>query len=185
MSTEDYLKQICLATANEVKMGLALKLINRYQERDGEFHSEDKIAAIVAGVVNRVFGELPANDFQRDNEDHMTMCGQELALDCDLCEVLSGAAYCLGYFNYIIAGGSRGMFSNHFLTYIRSCNDPSLGELRAKARLKILKFGDRILAPLDAMQELHIYRKLGNNPNEREFYEAAHRFAVAEGIPFG
>jgi hypothetical protein len=117
MSTEDYLKQICSATANEAKMGLALVLMNRYErESDGKPISEDEVAALVAGVVNCVFGEDASNDYQRNNADKIAAYGHELANDEELCLVLSGAAYNMAYARYLIAGGSRGMFSNDFLT---------------------------------------------------------------------
>jgi hypothetical protein len=166
-------------------MGLYLVLMNRYErESTGKSISKDKNVALAAGVVNRIFGEDAANDFQKSNANKIATRGRELANDEALCLVLSGAAYNMAYGRYLIAGGSRGMFSNDFLTYIRSCNDASLVDIRAKVRPKILRLNPKILAPLDTMQELGIYRRLDYNPNEKKYYEASHRFAVDAGVPF-
>jgi len=166
MFGDDYLKQICSATGNEAKMALALSLVKRYANEAGRrsqsvAENQDEFFALAAGVANRIFGEVPSNDFQKEHADTITARAKELAENHALCKILSGAGYNVSYSRYLIAGGSRGMFSNDFLTYIRTFNDPAHEHVREKMRSSILKIGSTILAPIDAMVTLGIFDRSG------------------------
>jgi hypothetical protein len=145
----------------------------------------DKAAAIAAAVTNRIFGVPPANDYQRDNPAHIEGEARRIAEDHRLCLVLSGAAYCASYARYVTHGGSRGMFSNRFLAYVRAVSKgSSYLDVQLKSEREIDALDAQILSPIRSMIELGIFRPLPYNPDERQFYRDAHEFAVENGVPF-
>ena len=128
MLGDEYIKQIGSATAREAQMALSLCLYQRYMKligTDATHNPEDKAAAIAASVTNRVFGQPAANDYQEQNRSYIEDECRKLSSDHHLCLVLSGAAYSASYARYVHRGGSRGMFSNHFLTYVRALSKGS------------------------------------------------------------
>jgi hypothetical protein len=154
----------------------------------------DAAAALAAAVANKVFAEEPNGDdgqaFAEENEEFIEVRARKLGSDDELCAILSGAAYNTSYARYVTAGGSRGMFSNRFLTYIRAKSglyrgDASLAALSGRLAAEIPHdLGSNVLAPVQSMFTLDIFRPLPHNPNERQFYEAVHQFAIKVGLPF-
>ena len=115
------------------------------------------------------------NALQIENE------ARRLSSDNHLCSILSGAAYNTCYARYIQAGGSRGIFSNLFITYIRTIYKFEYSDLGLKTFGKIHELGSRILSPIEAMLDLGILRHFPNNPDERSYFAAVREFAVAMG----
>jgi hypothetical protein len=155
----------------------------------------DAAASLAASVTNKVFGEEPTGDnkqqglaFAEENKEFIEARAKRLAPDDGLCAILSGAAYNTCYARYVSAGGSRGMFSNRFLTYIRALSglmrgDTSLATLYGKLANEIPHdLGTNVLAPVESMHSLGIFRPLPHNPNERQFYEAVCQFATKAGL---
>ncbi len=163
-------------------------LYELYVEREA-LDRTTSAAALAAAVSNNVFGDDPGNEkgkiFASENEGYIELQGCKLSLDSQLCTVLTGAAYNVSYSRYIKAGGSRGPFSNVFLTYIRSLRrDESYHDIRMKAYGKISRLRTDILKPITSMMSLGILRSFPDSPNEREYYDAAHRYAIDAGIEF-
>jgi hypothetical protein len=105
-----------------------------------------------------------------------------LSSDDKLCATLSGAAYNACYARYIKAGGSRGIFSNTFITYIRTLFSLEHLNFHLKQHSKILDLGPAILSPIESMQHYGILRPFPHNPNERKFYDDVHELAVTLGL---
>lgn len=186
MSTERYLLQICSATENLAKTGLYMFLHGQYVNKAGL--PDEQAIPLAAAVTNRVFGEKPTGQtgaaFAEQNKDLIDSHAQQLASDDALCSRLSGAAYNTSYGRYIAAGGSRGMFSNKFLTYIRTLrrlHDSDCDTIRRKTAAEIKSLNEDILGPVESMICLGILRPLPDNPNERNFYDAVHQFAASTG----
>jgi hypothetical protein len=188
MLGDEYIKEIGSATAREVQMALSLRLFQRYMKTNdggGTDHPEDEAVAIAAAVTNRVFGQPAADEYHERNRSHIEEECRKLSSDHNLCLILSRAAYCASYARYVHRGGSRGMFSNHFLTYIRALSKgSSYLSVQLEEQAKIDKLNQEILLPLKAMVEFEIFRPLPHNPDEREFYNMAHQFAVDNGVKF-
>ena len=186
LSTESYLKQICSATEDQAKPGLYMFLVRQYMNKGLE---DRQAARLAVAVTNRVFGEKPTGEtgvaFVAENSQLIDEHARKLASDDALCSVLSGAAYNTSYGRYIAAGGTRNMFSNKFLTYIRTLSrlhDRDYEAIRQKTAAQISELDRTILSPIEAMLSLAIFRPLSDNPNERSFYDAVHQFAVDTGI---
>jgi hypothetical protein len=108
---------------------------------------------------------------------------KELSDDNQLCAILSGAAYNASYARYVTAGGKRGLFSNAFLTYVRTLFTTDI-DFHIKQYSKICDLGSEILRPIEAMQRYGVLRPFPRNPDEKSHYEAVHRFALAVGVKF-
>jgi hypothetical protein len=94
-----------------------------------------------------------------------------------LCSILSGAAYNICYGRYIKAGGSRGIFSNLYITHIRTLFEMQYQELYLKTAEQIGEIDSWILKPIDAMMRYGVLRRFPRNPNERDYFTAIHNFA--------
>jgi hypothetical protein len=186
VATDSYLLQICSATENMAKTSLYMFLHKQYVSNAGP---EDEQATLLAvAVTNRIFGEKPTGEigttFEAQNKDLIESHARQLALDDSLCSCLSGAAYNTSYGRYIAAGGKRGMFSNKFLTYIRTLSRLHDGDyelIRAKTAMEIKGLNGVILNAIESMMALGILRPLSDNPNERKFFDVVHQFAVSTG----
>ena len=79
------------------------------------------------------------------------------------------------------------MFSSPFLAYVRAGRDlrsRSNREIHLELGIEILTLDRHILDSMDAMQSLGIFRPLPFSPNERQFYDAVHQFALSVGVQF-
>jgi hypothetical protein len=150
---------------------------------------EEQATRLAVAVTNGVFGEksnvAAATAFAAENSDLIKNHASKLASDDTLCSCLSGAAYNTSYGRYVAAGGSRGMFSNKFLKYIRTLSrlhDRDYEVIRQNTAAEIVALNPTILAPIEAMLSFAIFRPLSDDPNERSFYDAVHQFAVDMGV---
>lgn len=113
-----------------------------------------------------------------ENEDAILAEIKQLSEDNRLCAILSGAAYNISYARYLKAGGSRGIFSNHFLSYVRTLFSASDIDFSLKMASKIGKLENpNILKPFDGLQRYGLLQPLPTNPDERAYYKAVREFA--------
>lgn len=186
----DLVKYYARKLSKEKKILLFDFLYREYLKKEG-IDKNEGAAFLASAVTNKVFDERPTGDpgrtFAAANVELIEIHARELAADDRLAAVLTGAAYNACYARYVRAAGTRGIFSNSFLTYVRALSrwgDPSMVELCEKMRRKILELGESVLGPLESMNSLGIFRPLPNNPDERGHYEAVHQFAVEAGVRF-
>ena len=205
MFGDDHIKKIGLLTENEAKAALYKLLYAEYCERacvvgksqgqeGADKADEDFAAKLAAAVTNKVFGKVAGDDigkkFVAENANLIWHHADWLSADPKLCAILSGAAYNTCYARYVSAGGSRGMFSNKFLAYVRAQSGLGSGDYEDKIHwsVKLFReirdnFGPYVIAPLESMITLGIFRPLSHNPNEREYYDLVHEFAFSAGLP--
>jgi hypothetical protein len=148
----------------------------------------DAAGLLAASVVNRVFGHGPT-PFARENEEFVEIVARGLGSDRTLCPILTGAAYSACYARYVAAGGKRGMFTNKFLAYVRALsslgsNDAAQGVYLKTGAEICAGLGEEVLAPLESVVSLGIFRGLPWNPDSRKIYDAVHRFAIEAGVTF-
>ena len=94
-------------------------------------------------------------------------------------ELLSGAAYNIGYGRYVAAGG--GLVLNRYLGYLRSCNLPAKNasdwEANTALYAKLSKLSTRILRPIESLKRWSLWEPRPDNPNEQQYYQAICAFA--------
>ena len=94
-------------------------------------------------------------------------------------ELLSGAAYNIGYGRYVAAGG--GLVLNRYLGYLRSCNLPAKNasdwEANTSLYAKLSKLSTRILLPIESLKRWSLWEPRPDNPNEQQYYQAICAFA--------
>ncbi len=94
-------------------------------------------------------------------------------------EILSGAAYNIGYGRYVAAGGSR--LLNKFLGYIRSDSIPNKSksdwEVNTSLYEDLSNRSTAILRPITSLKRLSLWKPRCSNPNEQEYYRAVCAFA--------
>lgn len=94
-------------------------------------------------------------------------------------ELLSGAAYNIGYGRYVAAGGGR--FLNKYLGYLRSDSLPSknASDWSANTSLyaELARLSPGILRPVESLKRFSLWRPRPNNPNEQQYYQAICAFA--------
>lgn len=184
MFGDDYVRKIGHATENEAKAALFHILYRRYARDKGlaEDALDDDTAKLAAAVTNKVFGESGTEQtdprFAAEKAELIEHDAHLFALDDEMCACLSGAAYNTCYARYVDAGGSRGMFSNTFLAYVRALSQGD-ATLTARYAERMERLGNTILAPILSMVSLKIFRPLPYGPNERAFYDATHQFCLA------
>jgi hypothetical protein len=94
-------------------------------------------------------------------------------------ELLSGAAYNIGYGRYVAAGG--GLVLNRYLGYLRSCNLPNKNasdwEANTALYAKLSKLSTGILRPIESLKRWSLWEPRPDNPNEQQYYQAICAFA--------
>jgi len=94
-------------------------------------------------------------------------------------ELLSGAAYNIGYGRYVAAGG--GLVLNRYLGYLRSCNLPTKNasdwEANTALYAKLSKLSAGILRPIESLKRWSLWEPRPDNPNEEQYYQAICAFA--------
>lgn len=114
--------------------------------------------------------------FATDNASRIRQEIQRLSREYKLQAILTGAAYNIGYARYMKAGGSRGIFSNQFITHVRVLAEFD-AELYLKTFEKIRELDPWILRPLHALYHYNLLSRLPRNPNEQDYLTAVHNFA--------
>ena len=136
-------------------------------------------AAIARYVLDQSFQDKNQRQFTESNLERIKHEAGKIAADERLCQVLSGAAYNIGYGNYVAGGGGR--LINRFLGFIRLENNVN-GQLDQESLKKLVdaldKLGSYILRPIWRLKELGIWRPRSSNPNELSYYEAVHAVAI-------
>jgi len=183
---DDYICKIGIATENTAKLALFHFLWREYQ-RAG--HDEEFAGGLAGCVTDKVFGEElhggPKIGFAKHNGELIESHASEIAKNEGLCRILTGAVYNICYARYLNAGGKRTMFSNPFLAYIRAGRDLTSRTNRhidIDMYSEIVALGPHILAPMEAMRALKIFRTLPYSPNERAFYDAVCQFGRQAGV---
>jgi hypothetical protein len=94
-------------------------------------------------------------------------------------ELLSGAAYNIGYSRYVAAGGGR--LLNRYLGYLRSDNlrSKNASDWKAHTALyaKLAELSLGILRPIESLKRWSLWKPRPDNPNEQQYYQAICAFA--------
>ncbi|MGA3373353.1 MAG: hypothetical protein ABSC48_16480 [Terracidiphilus sp.] len=204
---KNYVSQIGLATENEAKMGLYLLFLDRFTKRiadSGVRAFEHRTADIgsnspeelkeysytlAAQCANRVFGDkASAEKWQMFIDANSAQIGEEckcLSSDEYLCQILTKAAYNAAYGRYTKAGGSIGVLSNNYLSFIRTLGrGSSYDDFAIKKFQKINELDCEILSPILSIGKLGLFRGLPHNPNEKQYYADVHNWAISVGVKF-
>lgn len=100
----------------------------------------------------------------------------------ELQEILSRAAYNIGYGRYVASGGGR--LLNKYLGYIRSDSilSKSASDWKANTGLysDLTNLSLSILRPIQSLKHWSLWRPRPSNPNEQDYYQSVSAFAVRE-----
>lgn len=183
-----YMVEIGRAATLEMKIALNYRLLRTYEVT----HDNDFASFLAAAVVNRIFADTTdkpaAAKFLEENEELVEAESRTLSVDHDLCELLTSTVYVRSYARFLEHGGKIGFFGNRFIGYIRatslSFRDPSYVAVAENHLRKLCDLDPKIVEPVVNLLRLGIFRPLPWNPNEKEFYQRVHAFAIREGVTF-
>lgn len=180
MLGDGYIVQIGLETYKAATQGLYALVCRSLLETE----SEGFAGELAAGVALYVWGDPPTDERHiAFREQHHKEIENELSKPyfrtAAMRELLSGAAYNIGYGRYVAAGGGR--FLNRYLGYVRSDSLPSKSASDWKANTalhaKLGELSPGILRPIESLKRLSIWIQRPNNPNEQQYYQAICSFA--------
>ena len=186
MFGDQHILRIGSATQRELVPALYLVLCSRFVTTDQEEYAGELAAAVSMFLLGNPATEPKHIAFREQNAARIKQEAQALSSDSALCEVLSGAAYNIGYGHYVHAGGSRLM--NRFLGYIRldrSINSAADSTMLAEFATELNQKSPSILRFIQSLKALGLWHSRAENPNEVEQYQAVHSLAVSAGVPFG
>jgi len=182
---DDYILKISTATQNEISLGLYAYFYSRLIKTDPEPYTGKLAAAIAMELIGEPAKESHHEAFRVENSRRIREEIGSLIPENRLCEILSGAAYNIGYGRYVAKGGSR--LFNTFLTFTRlegRVLSRSDNDVMLKCRLELLKKDEAILRPIISLQKFSLWR-CRNNPNEQEYYRIVNAFALENKVSEG
>jgi len=180
MFGDSYILKVATNTQNEMVVGLSAFFLNRFRA----IEQENIAFGLAAGISMFVFGEPPKEGQQKFRHEYANRIESEaraLETNLSLREVMSGAAYNMGYGSYVESGGGRLM--NKYLNFFRleSQTSPDV-RLLASTESELDFRKKEILQPFRSLKALSLWIPRSYNPNELEYYRAVHSFAVAQGV---
>lgn len=180
MSTREYIIKTAKETEDAVWTGLSVYLYRSFLKAEKDEFASDLSLACVAIIRNKhpakpesqAFSEQNARRIQRE----VRGLDANSAIDRNLREILSGAAYNIGYGIYVASGG--GLLLNRYVRFIRVESEtdwhsaPSIRRL-AEAQ-KPLPYGAVEL--IMNLKNFGLWIARSSNPNEQEYYRAVQSF---------
>jgi hypothetical protein len=180
MSGGSYIAQIGEETYKAATQGLyALVCRNLLGAESEEFAGE-----LSAAVALFIWDDPPTDNrhvaFRKEHQKRIESELRKPYLSTPVMqELLSGAAYNIGYGRYVAAGGGR--ILNKYLGYIRSDRLPSKSASDWKVNTalygELTGLSTAILRPITSLKTWSLWRPRPSNPNEQEYYQAICAFA--------
>lgn len=180
MIGDKYLIQIGQESYKAITTGIYLRVAKTLLNTEAESFALPLAAAVSLRIVGDTPSEPKHITFRKENlkriEDELQ---KPYIRTPQVCEILSRAAYNIGYGRYVAAGGGRIM--NHYLGYIRSDRRPNKLGTDLAAHLSIAaalsRLSGAILHPIEALQHFNMWIPRSNDPNEQEYYQSICAFA--------
>ncbi len=188
MFGDKYIVEIGRATDPLISAVLAVLLTTKYQQDYDSKHGSDFCARLAAAVTNMVLchesSDQKATDFLRENQPLVLDNARKINQDSQLCFLISGAAYNISYSNFVLMGGKRG-FLNRFVGFVRALSRSYFAEptqaMEAyefwRSCLDALGPQRDAVKPLLTLHNLGLFVPLGDNPDERAYYDTVARRA--------
>ena len=179
MSGGNYIVRIGEETYKAATRGLYVVICRNLLETEPEEFAGELAAAVALFIWNDPPTDKRHIAFRAENQKRIEgEIWKPYLRTPAMQELLSGAAYNIGYGRYVAAGGGRLM--NRYLGYLRSDNIPSknasdwMANKALYAKLSDLSLG--ILRPIESLKHWSLWRPRPNNPNEQVYYQACLRF---------
>lgn len=177
MFGDRYILQIARATRDELVVGLYAYLTAKFENTEPEDFARMLAVTVAALVVDDPSDEPEFASFREENSDRVEKELSRLALRSEICELLSGAVYNIGYGRYVQAGGGR--LINRYLGFIRADAQKSNDRhLICKMRDDLDRLSPSIRQPISRLDRFLIWRSRPSNPDERSYYEAVKSFRM-------
>lgn len=178
MIGDSHILQVGRRTQNELLVGLYSYLKPGFLRTEDEDYAGKLATAVSMALIGEPATEQERIDFQKQNGLRVQQEAMRLSKDEMLCELLSGAAYNIGYGRYVEAGGGR--LLNRYLGFIRAEAQKTRDfKLFLNMRNDLNRRNSAITRPLDALSSFQIWRSRPYNPNESAYYHAIQRFREA------
>jgi hypothetical protein len=175
-----YIAQIGEETYKAATQGLYALVCRNLQDTESEVFAGE----LAAAVALFIWGDPPTDKrhiaFRQEHQKRIEgEIWKPYLRTPAMQELLSGAAYNIGYGRYVAAGG--GLVLNRYLGYLRSCNLPSKNASDWKANTalyaKLSDLSTGILRPIESLKSWSLWRPRPNNPNEQQYYQAICAYA--------
>lgn len=186
MFGDSHVLNLAKTTQQEVSLALYALVCSRLIKSEEELFAGELAAAVAMFVLGNPATEPKHQLFREQNAARIEAEAKALSSDSQLCEILSGAAYNIGYGYYVASGGGRLM--NRFLGFIRlegNVNGASDSRLLFEMGSYLDRKDPAILRSIQSLKRLGIWRHRPYNPNEVEYYRAVHSLATSLGAPGG
>jgi hypothetical protein len=184
MIGDKYLVQIAENTQKAIISGLYAYFYTRLLKTEEEAFAGELAAAIMLYLMGNPQKDKDAITFRENHIMRIQEEAKKLKDDAYMCEVLSAAAYNIGYGIYILSGGGRMM--NRFLGYMRfekRIDSMEDSETFYKMGQELDRKDKGILQMIRVLKELGLWMYRPDNPNELEYYNSIVAFAKNASVP--
>lgn len=183
MFGDDYILQVAKATEDAVWQGLSYYIYLALVEIDGDDFASDLAIACAVETLCRRAATPEAGEFSDKNKARIEHEISRLNSNHDLREILSGAAYNIGYGRYVASGGSK--LFNRYLRFIRTDikanNNRDAAAIRENTEVsKTLDWSS--IEIIRNLQKYGLWIARSSNPNELEYCKAAQTFATQQSL---
>jgi hypothetical protein len=183
VSVGDYIIKAAKATEDAIWQGLSYYLYLVFISTDEDDFASDLAIACAAKIMCRRAATPEAEQFSGKNKVRVEREIRRLNSDRDLCEILSGAAYNIGYGRYVASGGSR--LFNHYLRFIRTDikahTNRSAATIRENTEVsQTLNWSS--IEIIRNLQNFGLWIPRSSDPNELEYCKAAQTFAAQQNL---
>jgi hypothetical protein len=177
----DYIIKTAKATEDAIWQGLSYYLYLVFIQTDGDDFASDLAIACAAKIMCRRAATPEAEEFSDKNKVRVEREILRLNSDHDLCEILSGAAYNIGYGRYVALGGST--LFNRYLRFIRTDTKAHTNRSAATIRentevSQTLNWSS--IEIIRNLQNFGLWIDRSSDPNELEYCKAAQTFAAQQ-----
>ena len=175
-----------LKVAEATNYHVTAALYKHFYSKLCTIESDELASRLAVGIAMHVL-HRPADkpehiQFRKTNAARIAQEVVALQNESTICDILSGAAYNMGYGRYVASGGGR--LNNRFVGFIRldrRRSDPEYSTMLASVRRELDQKDPSILEVITSMQDLGLWISRSENPDEVEYLNAVRSFAGQHG----
>jgi hypothetical protein len=178
MFGDAHIIKVAEATDSNVSVAIYKHLLSRFSRVEQEEFAVALAAATAMWILGRDVPKPEHKQFRSAHIDRIEKEAASLQSEPRICEILSGAAYNMGYGHYVASGGGR--INNRFLGFIRlerNLATPSDAKLLADLRHELNQRSPDILITITSLEKIGLWRSRSHNPNEVDYLNAVRVFA--------
>jgi hypothetical protein len=183
LGPSEYVIRTAKATEDAIWQGLNFYLYLAIRPTEPEEFASDLAVTCSAAILGREPITDERASFRESNSVRIEREIRRLNSDHELCEVLSGAAYNIGYGRYVATGG--GILVNRYRRFIQADretrNNSYTPAIRECTEL-IKKMSFAAIEPIQILKKWGLWVPRGPNPDEREYYQRVQSFVSQQNL---